>query len=347
MLYYIYMLIRAKSVFFFFLGIIALWFFVTERSILTPFIFGALFAYIFNPAVNFVSQKMHIPRKWAAAIMYILFMIVVLGATVVVSERIITESDDIHSFVDYLLKSARHQINNLPGWVKPTVYDFLLSIQRSQVVNSTSLFPFFPQALSQTLSFIIFLVSGYYFLQEGNGFVESMLARIPHNYKIDIEIILRKISSVLGSYLRGQIFLVFLMSLVTFILLSIMGVRFALFLALFSGFAEIIPIVGPIIAAAVAVLTVLLTGTIHFGLSPINGALILIVAYFILREVEDYFVIPQVMGKITKLSPFIIFFAVVVGGHIWGILGLILAVPAVAILKILLEYSLDQFSKKS
>lgn len=312
---------------------------------LTPFALGALFAYLFNPIVTFVSKHIKLPRSWSVNVIYLLLMAVVVILTTIATRQVIEEFSEIRLFVTHFLLSAKTQINSLPDWIRPTVYDSLVSIQKSKVVSSSSLLPFFPQAISRIISIIIFFVSGYYFLHEGKAFIEKLLTMVPKAYKVDVEILLRKISGVLGGYLRGQIFLVFLMSLITFLSLSILGVRFSLFLGIFSGFAEIIPIIGPIIAASVAILVVLVTGNIHFGLNPINGALVIALLYFVLRHVEDYFVIPHVMGKITRLSPFVIFFSVVAGGHLWGILGLILAVPIAAIIKILLEYSLDQINK--
>lgn len=145
--------------------------------------------------------------------------------------------------------------------------------------------------------------------------------------------------------MRGQIFLVILMSLVTYITLSILGIRFAFLLGLFSGFAEIVPVIGPIVAASVAILIVFFTGHANFGLNVTQAALTVAIIYFVLRQLEDYFVMPHVFGKITKLPAFLIFFAVVAGGHIGGILGLILAVPVAAILRLFLEFFLEQVNK--
>lgn len=341
------MTIRLRTLFFLIIGIILAWFLIAERSILTPFILGAIFAYFFNPVVQFVSQRTKLSRSWSANIVYILLMTIVIVISTIATRRIIAEFSDIRAFVTHLLLTARVQLETLPDWVKPTVYDFLFSIQHSKLVGSASLLPFFPQAISRIVSFVIFLVSGYYFLKDGNTFFEKSMLLVPKKYKVDVEILFRRINTVLGGYLRGQLLLIFIMSLVTFIALSILGVRFALFLGIFSGFAEIIPFVGPIIAAAVAAIVVLVTGDVNFGLGAVNGALVVVFIYFIFRHLEDYLVIPHVMGKITKLSPFIIFFAVIAGGHLAGVLGLILAVPIAAIIKILLEFSLDIINGKS
>lgn len=340
------MTIRLRTIFFFFLAALSLWFIYVERAILHPILWGAIFAYILNPLVNFFSRKVKIPRSIAVVGVYLILMTVIIAAGSFLARQLLAESSEIREYSMHVLTVARAQINTMPDWISPIVNDLIYSLQKSRFFNSFSLLPFFPQAISRIISFLIFVFSGYYFLKEGSSIFERLIIFVPRHYKIEVEILFRKIHTVLGQYLRGQIFLILLMALATFIPLAILGVRFALLIAVFSGFAEIIPIVGPILAATVAVLVVLVTGSVNFGLTPIIGSLIVATIYFILRHAEDYFVIPQVMGKITQLPPFIIFFAVIAGGHIAGILGLILAVPVAAIIRLFLEFSLDQIHGK-
>ena len=336
------MIIRLRTVFIALIFVLLCIFVFAERALLTPIILGAIFAYLFNPTVNFFSEKIKLPRGLSVVIIYALIVSVVVAAATILTRQFLAESDDIRSYITAFAINAQKEVYNLPDFVRPTVSDFVISLTKTRSVSNVSLLPFFPKALSRIVSFLIFVFSGYYFLKEGGSMFEKGLTFVPSKYKVDVEILLRKINSVLGGYLRGQIFLVFLMALVTFVALSILGVRFALLVAIFSGFAEIVPVVGPITAGALATLVVFVTGTVNFGLSPIAGAGAVIAIYFILRHIEDYFVIPQIMGKITKLPPFVIFLAVIAGGHLWGIMGLILAVPVAAIIKILLEFFLDQ-----
>ncbi|MCL6096184.1 MAG: AI-2E family transporter, partial [Patescibacteria group bacterium] len=150
-----------------------------------------------------------------------------------------------------------------------------------------------------------------------------------------------------GSYLRGQVFLVLLVSLVLFIALSILGVKFALILAIFSGLAEIVPIIGPIVAASLAAIVAFIGGTSNFSLAPLQTAIAVVVIYTVVRQLQDYLVNPYIMGKITKLHPLVILFAVLAGEHTAGILGLILAVPIAGVLRIFLEFSLDKINGKT
>lgn len=340
---------RGRTIFLIILGLLGVWFIFVERAILTPFIVAGIFAYLLNPLVTFFAKNLKIPRVLSILFIYGFLITVVLVGSILLSSRIIAESTELRIFAMKSLQNSQLQIRALPDWLRPTAYDVVINLKRSRflgLVGGQSLFPLFSQAISRVISFFIFLFSAFYFLKDGEKFFQKILAITPGKYKIEVEILFRKINAILSSYLRGQIFLVFLMSLATYIALFILGIRFAFLIAIFSGFAEIVPVVGPIVASAVAISVVLLTGTIHFGLSPIQGAVILAIIYFVLRHMEDYFVIPYVMGRITKLPSFVIFFAVVAGGHLAGLLGLILAVPVAAVLRLLVEFSFDQIYEK-
>lgn len=332
---------KSRTVFLFILGIISLWFLYVERAILSPFILAAVFAYLFNPIISFASKKTKMPRGVTILIVYGILIGIFVFAMLQLSSQVFQESSELRGFATHILQNAKTQLSGLPIWIRPTARQLLTELQKSRFFNffnTPSLFPFVSQAISRVVSFFIFLFSGYYFLNDGEKMFQQFLSIVPEKHRNDVKELLEKINQVLSGYLRGEVFLIILMGVVTYIALAIIGVRFAVSIAIFSGFAEIIPYVGPIVAATVAVAVTLFIGGVHFGLSPLNAALIVIGVYFVLRQLEDYFVIPHVMGSITKLPPFIIFFSVVAGGHIGGVLGLILAVPVAAILRLLLEF---------
>jgi predicted PurR-regulated permease PerM len=323
------------------------WFLYVERAILTPFVLAAIFAYIFNPVVNFFSRHLKLPRALSVLIIYLAIVFIVAMAGLAFSGRIMEESMELRQEVTTITKTAEHQVNTLPDWLRPTVNDTLVSFEKGAVISLPSVVSFVPKAFSRILSFIVFLFAAFYFLKEGRSMFDKLLNFVPNDYKVEVDILIRKINSVLSSYLRGQIFLVFFVALALFIVLTILGVKFALILAVFSGFAEIVPIIGPIVAASVAALATYLSGGASFGLAPLQGALAVVVVYALIRQIQDYLVNPYVMGKITKLHPLVILFAVIAGEHIGGIVGLILAVPIVGVIKIIFEYSLDKINQES
>lgn len=338
---------RLRTWFFLSLGLISILFLYFERAILTPFILAAIFAYIFNPTINFLSKKLFLPRTLGILIIYLFLLLFVVSLGVFLSQRVSIESFDLNKLTTTTITNAAHQLQGVPAWLQPSIKELLTNLRQSRflrIINPTATIPFSTTAISRIISFFIFLFSAFYFLKDGEVAAQKILAFVPAKYKVDVDVLVRKINAVLRGYLRGQILLVFLMSILLYIGLQILGMRFALIVAIFSGFAEIVPVIGPITAGAVAVIVMLLTGTNNFGLQPLNASLIIIVIYFLFRQLEDYLIIPHVMEKITKLPPFLIFFVVIAGGHIGGVLGLILAVPIAAIIRLLLEFSLDKMS---
>lgn len=340
---------KLRPIFFTFLAIVFVWFLFIERTILAPFIVAGIFAYILMPVVNFFENKLKLPRILGIFLTYILLLLPIIFVGFLLSRTISLESFDLRQLLTTVIDNAKLSSESLPDWLHPITHDLLLSIQHSKLVRqieAPSLDLFFSQAITRILNVLIFIFSSFYFLKDGESFIQRILGMVPHKYQKDVELLLQKINIVLGGYLRGQVFLILFVSVILYIALLVLGVRFALTLALFSGFAEIVPVIGPITAGAIAVIVVLITGTANFGLSAIAAASLVALVYFIFRHLEDYLVIPVVMEKITKLPPFVIFFAVVAGGHIAGVLGLILAVPIAAVLKLLLDFSIEKVNQE-
>jgi predicted PurR-regulated permease PerM len=340
------MTIRLRTAILIGIAIFTIWFLYAERAIFTPFIAAAMFAYIFNPIVNFFTHKVRLPRTVSVVIIYML-LIVVFGIFLGLLIRgILYESTEFSSTISNFLHSAKEEARALPAWARPVALETIDSFENAPILRSEAIFQFFPKAVSGAVSLFIFLFASFYFLKEGRQIVNRILLFVPNAYKVDVEILLRRINTVLGSYLRGQVFMVVLVSAVLFVALSLLGVRFALIIAIFSGIAEVVPIIGPIVATTVAVIAVLLDGGANYSLTPIQTSVLVIIIYFVVRQLQDYFVIPQVMGRITKLHPLIILFAVIAGGHSAGIIGFLLAVPIAGVLKILLEFFVDSFNNK-
>lgn len=336
--------IRIKTLFLIFLTVVLIWFIYTERAIIAPFAMAGVFAYLFNPVVNFLSHRIKLPRTLSVIIIYLLIVGVVLAISLVLTRRAFEESLDFRLYLNNVVEVARMQAKTLPDFLRPTIYDGLSQLKQSKLFQPASLFVFFPQAISRIVSFFIFLFSAFYFLKEGGNIFDRIVKTTPKRYRIEVEILIRRINAVLGEYLRGQLLLVLIVSSMLFVALSILGVRFTLILAIFSGIAEIVPLIGPLVAGTIAALVVLFTGISHFQLSQLTSVVLVILIYFIVRQIQDYLITPHVMGKITKLHPLIILFAVLAGQHILGIWGMLFAVPIAAVIRILIQFCIDLFN---
>lgn len=338
------MTIRLRTAFFILLAFFAAWFLYIERAIFTPFILGIIFAYIFNPVINFFYRYIKLPRTLSIVIIYLAIVSLLIFLGVTLTRQVTNESSELKSFINKLPEATETQIDNLPSWIKPVAQDTFSFLEKPKPI-SVSVFNFFPKAITSIVGFFIFLFSGFYFLRDGKSMFNKLLSLAPNAYRSDLDSLSLRVNSVLRGYLRGQVFMVFLVSLVLYIALSIVGVKFALILAIFSGFTEIIPIIGPIFAGAVGALIALTSDNLAFGLNNLQAAIVVILIYFVVRQIQDYFIAPGVMGRIVKLHPLVILFSVLAGQHIWGIMGVILAVPIAGVVRILLEFSIEKINK--
>ena len=323
---------------FFGLCVLAGWFLYLDRGILTPFIVAGIFAYLCNPIVTLFMRVFRIHRTFAVMLLYLLFFLLLFLIGFTATKQLFVESVELQRYVSRLTIVTRKELATAPIWIRDAVNDTLVSIQTSEYLSPRVIFILFPQAISRVLSFILFIVAGFFFLKDGRNMIDTVVGYVPKSYQKDTLEFLKRVNVILNSYLRGQLLLIAWVSGVLFIGLTILGVRFALLIAVFSGFAEIIPFIGPIVATIVAVIIVLITGSLNFSISALNGALIVMVLFTVVRQLQDYIVTPYVMQRVTNLHPLIILFAVLSGEHLFGILGLLLAIPVVATMKLFLEY---------
>jgi len=144
-----------------------------------------------------------------------------------------------------------------------------------------------------------------------------------------VESLAHKVEVKTGAWVRGQIVLMFLVGFTTYIGLTILGVEFALPLAVIAGLLELIPTIGPIVSAIPAAI-------IAFTQGPLLG-LGVIALYILIQQLENNILVPKVMEKAVGLSPLITIFSLLVGAALFGILGAVLAVPFAAITYLIVE----------
>jgi predicted PurR-regulated permease PerM len=132
--------------------------------------------------------------------------------------------------------------------------------------------------------------------------------------------IMDHISAKMGNYLRGQLLLMLSIGVVIGIALAILGVPYPLLLGIWAGLMELFPYVGPVLGAVPGVFLAFTT------LGMVKG-LIALVIYLIVQQLENQFLAPKIMGKALGLSPVVIIFALLIGGKLFGLVGLLIAVP--------------------
>ena len=175
---------------------------------------------------------------------------------------------------------------------------------------------------------IVLVISIYLVIQDKD--IKNFLSTItPPQHRVYVLSLADRIQSKLGGWLRGQFILMAVIGVLIYIGLTLLKVKFALTLALIAGLMEIIPYVGPIIAATPAVI-------LAFFQSPVL-ALLVLGLFVLVQQIENYLIVPQVMKRAVGLNPLVIIISMIIGGKLAGILGVVVAVPLAAALSVFLS----------
>jgi predicted PurR-regulated permease PerM len=320
--------------------LVVLW---LARGVIGPFVIAAVLAYAFSPVVSAVEEKTNAPRALVVGCGYVVVLSLLAVLAVVAAERAGSEiqylslgGPDVIAtalrkiFGDQIvIAGTTYQVTDLAARIRESLFGLIQT--PSDAIHMAE------QAVDVALQAILTLIVTFYFLLDGRRFGQFALRFLDRSQRADALRIGHDIHVVLGRWLRGQLLLIGLVAVVLYVILGpILHVPYALSISILSGVLEIIPLVGPIIAAALA-------GTVAFATRGTDTTIMVLVVYLVVRQVEDQIVMPLVIGRVVHLHPVVTIFAVLVGLSAWGVLGGLLGVPVAAALNVTLhEFYPDQ-----
>ena len=183
---------------------------------------------------------------------------------------------------------------------------------------------------STVIELIVVPFITFYMMKKGRTFSNKFAELFPERYHAHIKNLFKEIHFVLKAYIHGQLLLSVLMAFLVFIGMWIMDIPYPLVIGLLAGVVEMVPIIGPIIGAVPPILLGLLQGS--------SVMIQVIIFYVVVQQLDSHFIMPKLMGSIIEVHPVAIIAGVLIGGSLKGILGMMIAVPAVAVLQILLRH---------
>jgi predicted PurR-regulated permease PerM len=325
------------------------------RDVLAPFVVGILIVYLLDPVVERLARLEVGGRRFPRALLILLvylvatlvlveFVFLIVGPLI---EQVRAFVKDVPGFVDDLNGRLTELLGwwnrlDLPADVKTAgdkaLADFLANV--GSIIPSI-LRPVFSSVLGfvgSIFGYLIIPVWTFWILRDRPRIVRAFDRAVPAEWRADTWAALGIVRRVFGSWVRGQLVLGLIVGVATFIGLLVLGAlvdpvfsRYAVLLAVIAGVLELLPVIGPIIAAIPAVL---LGATA--GVPAIVAALLL---YLAIQQVENIFLVPKIQGDATKLHPAVVIFALILGGAVAGLLGAILALPVAATLRDLYVYA--------
>lgn len=275
----------------------------------------------FAPLVDWLTKN-GVNKTFAIALTYLLAIGFLAILFFLALPPLILETRDFVSRLPFYVDTFSISFNNtqIPGVSNDTLTE-IVSKRLDQTLSN--LLQFALNVFNIFISFITIAVFTFYLLLEREKVKRNIPILFPHLPRKEVEDLAHRVEQKTGAWVRGQLILMVSVGLATFIGLTLLGVEFALPLAVIAGLLELVPIIGPIISAIPAVI-------IAFTQGPLLG-LATLALYLLIQQLENNILVPKVMEKVVGLSPLITIFAILVGGSLFGVLGAVLAVPVAAI----------------
>ncbi len=314
---------------------------------LTPFAWAIITAYVLHPLVASIHRRTRLPKHLIASWLYVLIGLVLIIFLINLTPPLLQQIEelqqeeipDVVADIEQWFDDRRRQDERLAGIDTDFIEARIATLgQQAADLLGTEAVPLLLSTFTFAIELLVYLIASFYLLVYGDRFVQAIRDALNRRYHREFDRLMVDINTTLGAYIRGQLILVVIMSTASYIVLRILDIDYALSVAVATGFLELIPLIGPWSAGAIAVTIALFQDSSSFGWSNPTLALVVGLAYFALRQLEDAFIIPLVIGRIVHLHPLLVIFVLVIGTSLGGVLGLILAVPIAAVLKILIAY---------
>jgi predicted PurR-regulated permease PerM len=316
------------------------------RDILAPFTVGILVVYLLDPLVERITRARvagrQVPRALVILLVYVAVGLIAVELLLLLLGPLIEQVQAFIKDAPTYMEQLNARLDELLGWwrrlelpadvkeaVDEAIADFLASIGSLVPAILRPVFSSVLGFVGSIFGYLIIPVWTFWILKDRPAIVRGFDRALPAAWRPDTWAVLGIVRRVFGSWVRGQVVLGLIVGALTFAGLLVLGAlvdpvfsRYAVLLAVIAGVLELLPVIGPIIAAVPAVL---LGATV--GVPGIVAALIL---YFAVQQVENTLLVPKVQGDATRLHPAVVIFALILGGSIAGLLGAILALPVAA-----------------
>ena len=304
------------------------------RDVLAVSIFAVIIASAIEPLLQY-SERKKVPRLLALILFYVLIFVLFAAVIYIVLPLALDQFRDFtENYPVYFgkLEEAAGTVTFLPG-LSANTHDLLIQLTE-QIPSFSTLISYASSIFGGLVSLVMILVISFYLALSKNALDNFLKSILPPKFEAYTHELLIRAQKKMGRWLQAQILLSFIMAAITGIGLWILGVKYAFLIAVIVGVLEIVPFVGPIVAAVVATL-------IALSQSAVLGIWTL-VFFIVAQQLEGHILVPLLIKKLVGLNPVAVILALLIGAKLGGLLGILLAVPLAAVV----DEFLDDLAKR-
>ena len=315
--------------------------------VISPIFIGFIIAWLFEPLVSFL-EKRKIPRLVVCIMVYLfilgilfLFFYLLVPSLLVQVKEFVEVAPSIFEHITNFIVNLIYKLN-LDNFVKvDTLKETVLNKISEWGLSIGSDLPKYlvsagKKIISGGFNFILGLLIGFYLLYDFDKVSQTVYSVIPYDWKGHYRELMKRINTSLRSYVQGVLLVMVLVFITQTIGLTIVGMEAPILFAMFCAITDIIPYFGPYIGAIPAII-------VGFTISPITGICV-IISILVVQALENNFYQPLIMGHTMKLHPVTIMVGLLIFQHFFGILGMVLATPCIACIKVIVNFILENTS---
>lgn len=328
--------------------------FVAFRSIIGPLLLAIMLAYFINPIIVWINQSTRLNWRLSASLVFLILLILVVGVFTAIGVVLVGQIESLFNlivnFVNNQLPILLQNLSEFSFTIGPLQLDlsqlnltnladqFLNNLQ-SLIGQAGGLVGAVASGAVGIVGWTAFVLIIAYFLVAETGRVSGNIQflSIP-GYDYDIRRMSRELGRIWNAYLRGQFVVILLVIIVASIIMSGLGVRFALAIALFTGIARLVPYVGPFSVSMITFLVAAFQSSNYFNLQQIYFALIVVIIMIVVDQIFDNIIAPRLLGQSLGVHPAGILIAALILAQLIGFVGLVLAAPVLASIRLILQY---------
>lgn len=304
------------------------------QTIIVPLILGSLFSLLLVPICNWLESKLNFHRTLAAIVALLLFFGLVGGLFTMLGSQLSMLKDDWPAFEKQIMDGfqlAQIWVHKTYGVAQSEQMEYLTNTVSKSVSQGTAIVGIALLSLSSLLILLVFTFLYAFFILIYRGHIVRFLLLVnrTEHHMIVMDIV-QQIQYVVKKYLIGLVLQMLIVAVLTFIALSIIGVKYSLMLAIITGVFNVLPYIGIVVA-------MLIIALITFATSSITHVFLVILALIVIHLMDSNYVVPKIVGSKVKVNSLFAMMAIIVGEMLWGISGMFLAIPILAICKILFD----------
>lgn len=316
-------------------------FVMTILKVATPFFIGFVIAWLFNPLVVKLENRGW-NRAVASMVIFLVFILIIFAFFSMLIPTIYTQLNDLIASLPGIFNSLKNWItnflNNFNSSDMVDVASIEANIFKSMEDLGTNITTNLPSMIMNIVGVVfsglgtmaISLVVGLYLLFDFNNATNHLLKYIPKTHKYEIETLINQIGEELRKCVRGTLTIACMVFVCDSLGFALAGLKAPILFGLLCGITDLIPYIGPYIGGAAAVI-------VGFSQNPMTGIIVLSVAV-IVQLIENYVLQPVVMSKTVELHPVTIIIGLLIFGHFFGIIGMILAMPIMSLIKVVYRF---------